>query len=508
MSVPETRLEGKLGHLLQVYESQRLTVVPVKEERARIDDMQTSDSAVLFVDNGDEAVQKTGPEEVNLESEILVPPRVETNFGLEACEGSDLTAEQHMVDPDQSSKSSTEDAESAAVVEYKITGPDQAVHDNKCLLLPDEAIDGDSLQENWKVNQPDHHSKMVTGYDGWLRLSVGSGSTSLELDRSLRHQKVLGFSALPKLDSSEQRGSPRSSFSPRPCSPPGQLPPGPTTTPFVDFFKDKVLESGVQKALNLLDQDAHALPGRFINREGGGWGGQFTCCSDSKGESDFLLRSSTAPGQIFQPVPCLPLPEACPSNSSTSISLPWKTVRVVQPLRTQQAETISVHPQRAPQSTDQAGPGLSHKAEQIKPLPASLPSWMKQNRDSLYTTNNTPPPPQQRAFRDWKPSIDPGASSFVQVPKATVESDSQAWRRENVQRLVNIDAGFKSTMCAGDPRGYLEALARAVDVFQEHEVEEFILFLSCFFSFSSFIQKHAVQVCLLSILEAVECIAI
>jgi len=489
MSVPETRLEDKLGHLLQVYGSQRLTVVPVKEERVRIDDMQTSDSAVLFVDNGDGAVQKTGPEEVNLESGILEPPKVETNFGLEACEGSDLTAEQHMVDPDQSSKSSTEDVESAAVVEFKITDPDQPVHDNKCLLLPDEAIDGDSLQENWKVNQPDHHPKMVTGYDGWLRLSLGSASTSLELDRSLRHQKVLGFSALPKLDSSEQGGSPRSSCSPRPCSPPGQLPSGPTTTPFLDFFKDKVLDNGVQRALNLLDQDAHALPGRFINREGGGCGGQFTC-SNSKGETDLLLRSSTAPGQIFQPVPCLPLPEACPSNSSTSISLPWKTVRVLQPLRTQQAETISVNPQRAPQSTDQAGPGLYHKAEQIKPLPASLPSWMKQNRDSLYTTNNTPPPPppqqqQQRAFRDWKPSIDPGASSSVQVPEGTVESDSQAWRRGNVQRLGNIDAGFKSTMCAGDPRGCLEALARAVDIFQEHEVEEFILFsfLISFFLF-------------------------
>ena len=476
MSVPETRVEDKLGHLLQVYESQRLTVVPVKEEgRARIDDMQISDSAVLFVDNGDGAVQKTGPEEVNLESGILEPPKVETNSGLEACEGSDLTAEQHMVDPDQSSKSSTEDVESAAVVEFKITGPDdQAVHDNKCLLLPDEVIDGDSLQENWKVNQPDHHPKMVTGYDGWLRLSLGSASTSLELDRSLRHQKVLGFSALPKLDSSEQGGSPRSSFdSPRPCSP-GQLPSGPTATPFVDFFKDKVLDNGVQRALNLLDQDGHAqLPGRFINKEGGGCGGQFTC-SDSKGETD-LLRSSTAPGQIFQPVPCLPLPEACPSNSSTSISLPWKTVRVLQPLRTQQAETISVNPHRAPQSTDQAGPGLYHKAEQIKPLPASLPSWMKQNRDSLYMTNNTP---QQRAFRDWKPSIDPGASSSVQVPKGTVEPDLQAWRRGNVQRLGNIDAGFKSTMCAGDPRGCLEALAPAVDIFQEHEVEEFILFVS------------------------------
>jgi len=132
---------------------------------------------------------------------------------------------------------------------------------------------------------------------------------------------------------------------------------------------------------------------------------------------------------------------------------------------------------------------LYHKAEQIKPLPASLPSWMKQNRDSLYTTNNTPPPPpppqQQRAFRDWKPSIDPGASSSVQVPEGTVESDSQAWRRGNVQRLGNIDAGFKSTMCAGDPRGCLEALARAVDIFQEHEVEEFILFsfLISFFLF-------------------------
>ena len=479
MSVPETRLEGKLGHLLQVYESQRLTVVPVKEERARIDDMQTSDSAVLFVDNGDKGVQTTGPEEVNLESGILVPPKAETNFGLEACEGSDLTAEQHMVDPDQSSKSSTEDVESAAVVEFKIAVPDQVVHDNKCPLLPDEAIDGDPLQENRKVNQPDHHPKMVTGYDGWLRLSLGSGSTSLELDRSLRHQKVLGFSALPKLDSSEQRGSPRSSFSPRPCSP-GQLQPGPTTTPFVDFFKDKVLDNGVQKALNLLDQDAHALPGRFINR-GGGCGGQFAC-SDSKGESDSLLRSSTAPGQIFQPVPCLPLPEACPSNSSTSTSLPWKTVRVLQPLRTQQAETISVHPQRAPQSTDQAGPSLYHKAQQIKPLSVSLPSWMKQNRDSLYTTNNTPRPQQQRAFRDWKPSLDPGASSSVQVPKATVELDSHAWRRGNVQRL-----GTQSTMCAGDPRGYLEALARAVDIFQEHEVGKFVLFLSCFLSVSSFI---------------------
>lgn len=486
MSVPETRLEGKLGHRFQAYEGQRLTVVPVREERARIDDMQTSDSVVLFVDHGDEAAQRTGPEEVDLESGVLGPPKVETKFGLEAsCEGSDLTAEHHMVDPDQSSKSSTEDVESAVAVEFKISGPDRAAHGNKCLLLPGEAVNGDSLQEDWKVNQPDHHPKNVAGYDGWLQLSLGGGSTSLESDRSLRHPNALEFSALPKLNSSAHRGSPRSSFSPRPCSPPGQLPPGATTTPFVDFFKDKVVDKGVQKDLNLLDQDAHALPGRSIHREGGS-GGQFTCPFDFKIESDLLPRGSTAPGQIFQPVPCLPLPEACPSNSSTSISLPWKTVRVLQPLRTQEAEKISIHPQRAPQSTDQAGPSLYQKVGAIKPLPASLPSWMKQNRDSLYSANNTSPPPQQRAFRDWKPSVDPGASSFVQVPKAAVESDSQAWRIENVQRLGDIDVGFKSTMCAGDPQGYLEALARAVEVFQEHKVEEFTLFFLILFFFPSF----------------------